>query len=201
MNRMPCADQHQAPGLRDRQTLQQNRIHERKNRSVGTDAERERQHGDAGKSGRADKQPQRITQILPKSSHIQMRPKDTYPSRLEPTESIMSKVEGLMRTILLGFAAAAIAAIAADAPTPSIGKIVDNQIRLAEREVVSLAEAIPAEKYGFAPSAGEFEGVRTFSQQMTHIPAVNFIVASAALGEKNPSDTGPSQHPPPSSQR
>ncbi len=101
-----------------------------------------------------------------------------------------------MRTILLGFAAAAIAAIAADAPTPSIGKIVDNQIRLAEREVVSLAEAIPAEKYGFAPSAGEFEGVRTFSQQMTHIAAVNFMVASAALGEKNPSEIGPSENGP-----
>lgn len=38
-----------------------------------------------------------------------------------------------------------------------------------EREVVSAAEAMPADKYNFAPKDGTFEGVRTFAQQVTHI--------------------------------
>ena len=42
-------------------------------------------------------------------------------------------------------------AFAADAPAaPSIGKQLDGQIRLVEREVVSLAEAMPEDKYNFA---------------------------------------------------
>ena len=88
-------------------------------------------------------------------------------------------------------------AFAADAPAaPSIGKQLDGQIRSVEREVVSLAEAMPADKYNFAPTEGEFKGVRTFSQQMSHIAAIVYLVSSAAMGEKNPSDPGPDENGP-----
>jgi hypothetical protein len=40
---------------------------------------------------------------------------------------------------------------AADAPGVAISKILDKQLSSVEREVVSLAEAMPAGKYGFAP--------------------------------------------------
>jgi hypothetical protein len=104
-----------------------------------------------------------------------------------------------MKKILYGFAASLIAAsvaLAADAPAPNIGKAVDLEIQIAESEVVPLAEAMPADKYDFAPSQGEFKGVRTFSQQMMHIAAVNYQVASATLGEKNPSEIGASENGP-----
>ena len=101
-----------------------------------------------------------------------------------------------MKSIFFGLGVAAIAAFAADAPAPSVGKIIDGQIRLAEREIVPLAEAIPADKYDFAPTGGEFKTVRTFAQQMTHVAAVNYMVASAALGEKNPSEPGLSENGP-----
>jgi uncharacterized damage-inducible protein DinB len=37
------------------------------------------------------------------------------------------------------------------------------------KEVISAAEAMPADKYNFRPNKGTFEGVRTFAQQVTHI--------------------------------
>jgi hypothetical protein len=49
---------------------------------------------------------------------------------------------------------------------------------------------MPADKYSFAPSNGEFKGVRTFGQQLKHAAAANYILAASALGEKAPADAG-----------
>ena len=51
-------------------------------------------------------------------------------------------------------------------------------------------------KYDFAPKDGKFDGVRTFSQQMTHIAAINYLVSAGALGEKNPSEAGSGENGP-----
>lgn len=104
-----------------------------------------------------------------------------------------------MKKVLFVLAVTAISAtlvVGADAPAPSLGKIVDGQIKTVEGEIVSLAEAMPAGKYGFAPTDGEFKGVRTFEQQMKHVAAVNFLVAASALGEKNPSEAGEGENGP-----
>lgn len=105
-----------------------------------------------------------------------------------------------MKKSLFGFGAstliAAVLIFAADVPAPSIGKAIDMEIQIAESEVVPLAEAMPADKYDFAPSQGDFKGVRTFSQQMMHIAAINYLVSAAALGEKNPSETGVNENGP-----
>jgi hypothetical protein len=95
---------------------------------------------------------------------------------------------------------AALSLHAADGDMSPVAKTFDNQLASVEKEVVSLAEAMPANKYGFAPGSapfeGEFSGVRTFAQQVTHIAAVNFEVAAAILGEKNPVDMGTSENGP-----
>ena len=105
-----------------------------------------------------------------------------------------------MRKILFGLCGATLIALvlafAADAPAPSIGKAMDMEVQIAESEVVPLAEAMPADKYDFAPSQGDFKGVRTFSQQMMHIAAINYLVSAAALGEKNPSEAGAGENGP-----
>jgi uncharacterized damage-inducible protein DinB len=62
--------------------------------------------------------------------------------------------------------------------------------KLTERVIVSAAEAMPADKYGFAPTDGEFKGVRTFGQMVKHLSATNYILAAAALGEEPPADAG-----------
>ncbi len=58
------------------------------------------------------------------------------------------------------------------------------------KNVVSAAEAMPADKYGFAPAAGEFANVRTFSREIGHLAATNYILAAAALGQNPPADAG-----------
>ena len=63
-------------------------------------------------------------------------------------------------------------------------------LRLVRKEVVSAADAMPADKYGYAPIDGEFKGVRTFGQMVKHLSATNYILASAALGENPPPDAG-----------
>jgi hypothetical protein len=63
-------------------------------------------------------------------------------------------------------------------------------LRVAETKIVSAADAMPADKYGFVPTDGEFKGVRTFGQEVKHLAATNFILAAAALGENPPPDAG-----------
>ena len=62
--------------------------------------------------------------------------------------------------------------------------------KIVEERLVGAADAMPADKYSFAPTDGEFKGVRTFGQQVKHAAATNYILAAAALGEKPPADAG-----------
>ena len=41
------------------------------------------------------------------------------------------------------------------------------------RQITSVAEAMPADKYSFQPTEGQFKGVRTFGQQVKHLAATN----------------------------
>lgn len=43
-----------------------------------------------------------------------------------------------------------------------------------ESEFLGAAEAMPADKYGYAPSNGKFDGVRTFGQQVQHVIGANY---------------------------
>lgn len=68
-------------------------------------------------------------------------------------------------------------------------------LRSVQAQITSAAEAMPAVKYGFAPTEGEFKGVRTFGAQIRHLAACNHILAAAALGEDPPADAGDEQGP------
>jgi uncharacterized damage-inducible protein DinB len=92
--------------------------------------------------------------------------------------------------------ACACAVFGADSPGASVSKIFDQQLSTVEHELVPLAEAMPAEKYSFAPTEGEFKGVRTFGQQVGHIAAVIYAVSASALGEKNPTESGEGENGP-----
>jgi uncharacterized damage-inducible protein DinB len=56
-------------------------------------------------------------------------------------------------------------------PAEVYGKLFSGQAE----EVVSAAEAMPADKYDFVPTTGEFKGVRTFGQQVTHIAEAQYF--------------------------
>jgi hypothetical protein len=91
-------------------------------------------------------------------------------------------------TLLLFLAAAGIAfGQAAKSNDPqTMAQVLDKRVSSAEGEFVPAAEAMPEDKYSFAPTSGEFKGVRTFAQQVKHVAAVNYLLGSAILGEKPP---------------
>jgi hypothetical protein len=90
------------------------------------------------------------------------------------------------------------AAFGADSLT--VGEVLDRQFQIADQEITSLVEAMPAEKFNFAPSdalikGGDFQGVRTFAQQAKHLAANIYDFSSAVLGEKPPADIGKGDGP------
>jgi uncharacterized damage-inducible protein DinB len=61
-------------------------------------------------------------------------------------------------------------------PAQVYGKLLSGM----EQEFVGAAEAMPEDKYDFAPPAGlgEFKGVRTFGQQIKHVAEANYYFFS-----------------------
>lgn len=49
---------------------------------------------------------------------------------------------------------------------------------------------MPPEKYDFAPTNGEFKGLRTFAQQLKHLASATYEMVSVILGENPPVETG-----------
>jgi uncharacterized damage-inducible protein DinB len=54
------------------------------------------------------------------------------------------------------------------------GDTYNHLMTMLEKEVVGAAEAMPADKYNFAPTQGEFKGVRTFGAQVKHLAEANY---------------------------
>jgi len=71
-------------------------------------------------------------------------------------------------------------------PAKTPGDGLNALLNIMEHEFVGAADAMPEDKYSFAPSNGDFKGVRTFAQQVKHVAAVNYVFGSAILGEKMP---------------
>lgn len=104
------------------------------------------------------------------------------------------KVGILACSLLLSVAAAA------QMPKPkeehhTLTELLNKNVSNLEREFVPAAEAMPEDKFGFAPSNGEFKGVRTYAQQIKHVAAVNYELAAALLEQKPPVDIGDESGP------
>jgi hypothetical protein len=77
----------------------------------------------------------------------------------------------------------------------SVTEVLDATVRNLESEFVPAAEAMPEDKFDFAPTSGEFKGVRTFAEQIKHVAAVNYELGAAILEEKPPVDIGAESGP------
>ena len=62
----------------------------------------------------------------------------------------------------------------------TVSQVLDSSVTNVENEFVPAADAMPEDKFSFAPTNGEFKGVRTFGQQVKHVAAVNYILAAAS---------------------
>ncbi len=69
---------------------------------------------------------------------------------------------------------------------PTITSVLDFQLMIVEREFVGAAQAMPEDKYSFAPTNGNFAGVRTFAQEVKHVATVNNRFFGSILGETAP---------------
>ena len=90
--------------------------------------------------------------------------------------------------VLLGAATTAptLRAQAGSAPQqqpPTVASVLNQYYGIVEQEVVSAAEAMPEDKYSFAPTNGEFKGVRTFAEEVKHIGFANHLFFGPLMGE------------------
>jgi hypothetical protein len=116
-------------------------------------------------------------------------------------------VQKMKRITILALWFAAASLLAEGAPQVTDTKVVDTKnagsldaqkekrafeslLKVVEKEIVSAVDAMPADRFGFAPTDGEFKGVRTFGQMVKHFSATNHILAAAALGEEPPAEAG-----------
>jgi len=70
----------------------------------------------------------------------------------------------------------------------TVTMVLDHTVLNMENEFIPAADAMPEDKFNFAPTNGEFKGVRTFAQQIKHVAAVNYEIAAAILEQKPPVD-------------
>ncbi len=102
-----------------------------------------------------------------------------------------------MKTIVLSLLLALPVAAQAPAPKapplvvePSVGVAMDGTYQWVPAQFIGAAEAMPEDKFDWAPTQGEFKGVKTFAQQVKHVAAVNFFIGATILGEKPPAEIG-----------
>ena len=103
-----------------------------------------------------------------------------------------------MQPTRLALALLLVGAASAQTPAPkavalqtlSIGQVMDRSLTNLEQELVPAAEALAEAKFGFAPTGGEFKGVKTFAEQVRHIASANYLFAAGIAGEKAPADLG-----------
>jgi uncharacterized damage-inducible protein DinB len=88
--------------------------------------------------------------------------------------------------ILLAYSGASFAQANKMPQQRTIAEALDSWIARVETLVVAGADAMPADKYSFAPptAIGDFAGVRTFAQQVKHLSANNYRMAALIMKEK-----------------
>lgn len=83
-----------------------------------------------------------------------------------------------IRLLLLGILCCLIAPAALTyAQAPAQAKpadVYDHLLTIMEKQIVGAADAMPADKFNFAPTQGDFKGVRTFGEQVKHLAEANY---------------------------
>ena len=70
----------------------------------------------------------------------------------------------------------------------SIAESVSGTLQFAEGNFLGVAEAMPDNKYSFVPTAGKFDGVRSFAEQVKHVACAQFAFFNEFEGKTPPDD-------------
>ncbi len=83
--------------------------------------------------------------------------------------------------------AAAPQGAAASQEKATFASVYEHMLSNVEKEVVEAADAMPEDKFNFAPTGpGDFKGVRTYAEQVKHIAMANYMYSASILQEKPP---------------
>jgi hypothetical protein len=79
-------------------------------------------------------------------------------------------------TMAVSITVAAVAPVRAQdqPPVDPMAATITPVFLMIERSFIGLADVMPADKYGFKPTGGEFTSVRTFGEQVKHVACANF---------------------------
>jgi len=96
------------------------------------------------------------------------------------------------RSFMMIITAATSLALAAPAATQEkpdpMTDAVGRTFAMIARSFISLAEAMPAEKYSFKPVDGEFKEARTFGEQVKHVACANYAFFNQIEKKEPPAD-------------
>jgi len=70
----------------------------------------------------------------------------------------------------------------------NIADSVGNSLKWTESQFYSVAEAMPEAKYNYIPTAGNFEGVRSFAEQVKHVACANYAFFNEIEGKTPPDE-------------
>ena len=99
--------------------------------------------------------------------------------------------DGRPRLLLMLLVAASLAFAAhapAQEPIDPMAAAVAPSFTMIARSFISLADAMPAEKYDFKPTDGEFKEARTFGEQVKHVACANFAFFNEIEKKEPPAD-------------
>ncbi|MBV9624890.1 MAG: DinB family protein [Acidobacteria bacterium] len=92
--------------------------------------------------------------------------------------------------------AAAKAARAESEIPKSIADSISSTLQFVEGSFLGAAEAMPEDKYSYIPTAGKFDGVRSFGEQIKHVACAQFAFFNEFEGKKPPDDCEKGGHQP-----
>ncbi len=78
----------------------------------------------------------------------------------------------------------------------SIADSVSGTLQFAEGNFLAVAEAMPENKYAFVPTVGNFDGARSFGEQVKHVACAQFAFFNEFEGKKPPDDCEKGGHDP-----
>ena len=87
----------------------------------------------------------------------------------------------VLACFVLAFASTVAHSQAAAPAKPAVGTVMTpaatygKLLSMLEKEFVDAVEAMPEDKFNFAPSTGEFKGVRSFGAQVKHVASANWF--------------------------
>ena len=73
-------------------------------------------------------------------------------------------------------------------PQSGTASVLNKHMDWMEQDFVPAAEAMPQENFFWVPKNGDFQGVRSFADQIVHVAQVNFALSAAILGERPPAE-------------